>query len=365
MRRSKKSHCEIKGRKSWLQKFIYYRIKRVSEYWNTHSGNWHWLEEKTMPIASINRHIWRISVPSFSFHFLLGISSLIATLGLLANSVAVIIGAMIIAPLMGPIIGIAYAMAMGNRRLLRRSMLTILTGVTLTIFIAYLSTLTAGWKSVGTEISSRANPTLLDLGLALAAGSAGAFANSRRRIADALPGVAIAVALVPPLSVIGIGLGLGRESLSVGASLLFLTNLIGIVFSGGVVFLWQNYGSIRKAKRGLFISIIILALLALPLGFSLNRLLIQQQVRQSVLQLVNRKTITFSSRDVRSISVQPIKGKLFVELEVSAPLGSISKYQVDLVKEFLEKELQEDILFKVRVVPVDVFESVSNNKKPQ
>ncbi|MDJ0735677.1 MAG: TIGR00341 family protein [Nostocaceae cyanobacterium] len=348
---------------SLIKKQYIFIKNHIVNFWNVSSGDWHWLVEKPMPIASLNRHLWRLSVPSFSFHFLLGASSIIATLGMLANSVAVIIGAMIIAPLMGPIIGLAYAMVMGNRRLLRRSSLTILTGVILTVFIAFLSTLLLGLKTISPEISSRANPTLIDLGVALAAGAAGAFANSRRRIADALPGVAISVALVPPLGVVGIGLALGQERLSFGAMLLFFTNLTAIIFSGGLVFLWQSYGNFKKATQGLFVSIIILFLLAVPLGFSLKNILIKQNVHNSVTRLIQQRTLTFAARDVREIRVSPRRELLLIEIEVAAPLGSITKTQIDLVQEFLEKELESKIDLKVRVIPVDIFESKNKQTK--
>ena len=109
-------YCRLKGTKSFIQRKLYAVKQYLLKLWNTQSGDWHWLEDKPMPIAGLNRHLWRLSVPSFPFHFLLGVSSVIATLGLLANSVAIIIGAMIIAPLMGPIIGIAYSMVVANRR---------------------------------------------------------------------------------------------------------------------------------------------------------------------------------------------------------------------------------------------------------
>lgn len=349
--------CHLIGLKSRCQKLAYIGKQRLTKYWNTHSGDWHWLGEKPVPVASINRSLWRASIPSFSFHFLLGASSVIATLGLLANSVAIIIGAMIIAPLIGPIIGIAYSMVMGNRRLLRRSSLTLITGVTLTVFTSYLVCYVVGLRTVSPEILARTNPTLLDLGVAIAAGSAGAFAHSRRRIADALPGVAIAVALVPPLSVVGIGLALGQQSLFLGALLLFATNLTGIVFSGGIIFLFESYGNLRKAQRGLLLSIAILLCLGLPLGFSLRNLLIQNNVRRSVGVLISSKTLTFSNTDIRSISVTPRENSLFVELEVAVPLGSISQNQVNLVRDFLSRELQQAVDLRVRILPVDVLQA--------
>jgi len=113
-------------------KYFFRKVTRklhLKKLWEQDNGNWHWLKEKPTPIASLNRSIWRLSVPSFSFHFMLSLSAIIATLGLLANSAAVIIGAMIVAPLMGPIVGMAYSTAMGNRKLLRRSSFTVFKGI--------------------------------------------------------------------------------------------------------------------------------------------------------------------------------------------------------------------------------------------
>jgi uncharacterized hydrophobic protein (TIGR00271 family) len=332
-------------------------IISIKKFWHTHSGDWHWLQEKPMPIASLNRSLWRISVPSFSFHFMLGLSSVIATLGLLADSVAVIIGAMIIAPLMGPILGIAYSATVGNRRLLRRSMLTLSTGIILTITTAWLTTLIVGLRTVSPEILSRTNPTLLDLGIALAAGSAGAFANSRRRIADALPGVAIAVALVPPLSVVGIGLAFAQKTLSLGAFLLFATNLVGIIFSGSLVFLFQSYGNLKRAKKGLFFSLCILSLLGLPLSFSLRELLVKENVRSKVSQLVRNQTLTFANSDINSLQVQSFSNHINIKMQIATYENSITQNQIELVRDFLSQELQKPVELEVVIVPVNILQA--------
>lgn len=218
--------------------------KKFAWLWESNSGDWPWLAEKPMPIAGLNRQLWRGAVPSISFYVLLSLSGIIATLGLLANSAATIIGAMIIAPLMGPIIAIAYSMVTRNQRLLKRSSYTLVKGILLTVGISMLIAKLVGIRTFGSEIVGRVSPTLLDMGVALAAGAAGSYATSRRSIGNALPGVAISVALVPPLSVVGIGLAMNSHSTSVGASLLFLANLSGIIFSGALVFLCQRYGSL-------------------------------------------------------------------------------------------------------------------------
>ena len=109
-------------------------------------------------------------------------------------------------PLMNPIITFSYALVASKRKLLKRSFLTLLSGIALTILVSFISTKVLGIRVVQSEIIARTNPNLGDLFIGLAAGAAASFAYTRRSIANALPGVAIAVALVPPLSVVGIGL---------------------------------------------------------------------------------------------------------------------------------------------------------------
>ena len=325
---------------------------KLKKLWEQDNGNWHWLTEKPTPIASLNRSIWRLSVPSFSFHFMLGLSTIIATLGLLSNSAAVIIGAMIVAPLMGPIVGMAYSTAMGNRKLLRRSSFTVLKGIILAIVVSWIVASIIGLETVDTEIMSRVKPTLIDFGIAMAAGAAGAFANTRRSISSALPGVAIAVALVPPLSVVGIGLAQGDRSIAFGALLLFLTNLICIVFFGSLVFLFQSYGNIERAKKGLVLSTAVMILLGIPLTVSMRELIIKKNVRHEIENFILYKTQTFADADVNSIRVVPKEGYFKVYIEVAAPSDSISQRQIEQVKSDLARLIDKEIYLDVEVIPM-------------
>lgn len=348
--------------KSYFRQKYPVQTKNLEEFWNSQSGDWHWLIEKTIPVASLNRNLWRSSVPSLSFYFLLGISGIIATVGLLANSVAIIIGAMIIAPLIGPITGIAYSTTVANRRLLRRAFLTLLTGVIFTVLISVFTVLLIGLKNVTPEILSRTNPTLLDLVIALAAGAAGAYARTRRGIADALPGVAIAVALVPPLSVVGIGLAWQETSLAIGALLLFVTNLTGIIFSGVVILLLQSYGSIARAKQGLIFSITILILLGLPLGFSLRGLITDNNLRYSVNDLVRNQIDTFANSDLRSLEVIRKSDRVVIEMEVAAAPNSLNRDRLVDVRDRLTQELEQQVELKIKIVPVETISLPSSSQ---
>ena len=326
--------------------------RNFKKLWAKDNGDWHWLKEKPTPIASLNRSIWRLSVPSFSFHFMLGLSTILATLGLLANSAAVIIGAMIVAPLMGPIVGMAYSTAMGNRKLLRRSSFTVLKGILLTILVSWVVASIIGLNTADTEIMSRVKPTLIDFGIAMAAGAAGAFANTRRSISTAMPGVAIAVALVPPLSVVGIGLAQGQGSIAFGALLLFFTNLICIVFFGSLVFLFQSYGNLERAKKGLAMSTAVMFILGVPLTLSMRELIIKKNVRHQIEDFIIAETQTFANADINSITVTPRKGYLRVDLGIAAPLNSISQAQIEQVQTELAQSIGKDIYLDVEMIPM-------------
>lgn len=343
-------------RRSYL-KLLAYGRRLLRKMWLSNSGEWQWLAEKPVRIAALNRILWRESVPSLSFFVMLSLSSVISTLGLLAGSTATVIGAMIIAPLMGPIIGMAYSLAIANRRLLKRAATTLLFAVLATVVSAVLITWMVRVRTVNPEILARSQPTLIDLGVALAAGAAGAFSKSRKHVADAFPGVAIAVALVPPLSAIGIGLALNMTEIWSGATLLFVTNLTAIIFSGIAIFLWQRYGSLARAQSGLTLSLVMLIVLGIPLGFSLRRFLVQSNVRQQVSALIRSQTSTFSEAEIQELRVINRRKTLQIDLSVAAAPGTIQEEQIRQVRGFLEAELGQPVVLHVRIVPMQQFEA--------
>lgn len=318
-------------------------------------GDWLWLKTKSAPLASLNRELWRWAEPAADYYIMLGLSAVISTLGLLANSSATIIGAMIIAPLIGPITAIAFAIAMGNRRLFKRAFVTLGSGLLLAVAIGYGIALVAGLNRLTPEISARVEPTLLDLGIALAAGAAGAFAKSRRRIGDALPGVAIAVALVPPLSVVGIGLAMPSAEVAMGATLLLVTNLASMILCGALVFLSQGYGSLKRAKRGITLSMGVLLLLILPLGLSFRDLLIRQATYSRLLELVRERTGALGQVEITTLGVSRRRQQLTVELELAAPLSLLTPEEVTDLHQSIESTLGEPVNLDLTVTPVERF----------
>jgi len=189
--------------------------------------------------------LWRFAVLMF-------FSTAIATFGIASDSTAVVIGAMLIAPLMTPIMGLTGALVMAWPVRAARAGSIVLGGIGIAIAVSWTITGLSPQISEtilnSSQVTSRVNPTLLDLGIALAAGAAGAFAISRPDVADSLPGVAIAVALVPPLAVVGTTAQLGAWEDALGAMLLFATNLVAIILAGGVVFILTGFTPMTRIK---------------------------------------------------------------------------------------------------------------------
>lgn len=172
------------------------------------------------------------------FWILLVLAAVIAAAGVVADSTATVIGAMIVAPMMTPIQGIMVATVLGDRRNLTRSVLLVVAGALAAVGIAYavgLLSLNDIVAATNGQVSARVNPKLIDLLAALGTGVVGSIALVRKDISDTLPGVAIAISLVPPLSVVGVTLESGAYAQAGGAALLFLTNVAAILVTGIVV----------------------------------------------------------------------------------------------------------------------------------
>lgn len=213
------------------------------------------------------------------FWMLLILSSVIASAGVVADSAATVIGAMIVAPLLAPIQGTMLATVLGDRRNLLRSLLLLVAGSAVAVVIgALVGLLVVGdiVAATNSQVAGRVSPRLIDLLAALGTGVVGSIALVRRDIADTLPGVAIAISLVPPLTVVGLTLESGAYGEALGALLLFITNVVAIVATGIVVMSFygvtklaavRSDGGGRAALRGPVVMLaVMLVLVGVPLA---------------------------------------------------------------------------------------------------
>lgn len=224
-----------------------------------------------------------------SFWVLIVLATVIATAGVVTDSTATVIGAMIVAPLMTPILGTALSLVLADRRLILRNLGMVLAGAACVVGMAFVLGLTVHAHLVAdtnAQIAGRVSPRLIDLVAALATGAVGAFAMVRSDVSDTLPGVAIAISLVPPLAVVGLTLESGAPQQAMGALLLFGTNVSAIIATGTVMFLAYRVRQaaiavgvpVGRLHRGALVTAFgSVAVIAVPLGIG-SAVVLQQEL---------------------------------------------------------------------------------------
>jgi uncharacterized hydrophobic protein (TIGR00271 family) len=301
--------------------------------------------------------VW-YSALSLQFLLILALASTIASLGLMADSAVAIVGAMLIAPLMRPILAVAYGLVTASPVLLARAMVTLAVGVLTTVLIAWLMEQILGLREPTVEILARTRPSLIDLGVAIAAGTAAAIASVRRNVADTLPGVAIAVALVPPLCVSGIALSIGAFEQAWGAALLFAVNLVAIVLSAIVVLLVDGYGALRRAWAGILLMVGLAIVVSVPLATGLRQLEaddVAQRVVEAYLHEHYRINQAVHPNDLSRLDVLLFPDHVFVFLEIKSPAGGFTEAQASELQTALTQRLGRPVNLKVQLLLTNEF----------
>jgi uncharacterized hydrophobic protein (TIGR00271 family) len=270
---------------------------------------------------------------SSSYLVMMMLSTLIAAFGLYGNSSPVIIGAMILAPLMAPLVSFSMGLIRNDFSLLRVSFRTIFIGTTLAMFAATFVSLIIPLKVLTPEMESRLTPNLLDLGIAVASGVAAAFVHAREEIAKSLAGVAIAVALIPPLAVAGIGLGWMDWNVFSGAFLLYLTNLAGIILFGGLTFWLLGFAPFKMAKRNLILTLVTVLIICIPLTLAYSTIVKEAQITRAL-----------EGKQVANITLKDVRPRIKAKNQVTITLRTVAERNAsdaDLValKEAIEKQL--------------------------
>jgi len=235
-----------------------------------------------------------------AFWVLLSLAAVIAGAGVVQDSTATVIGAMIVAPLMTPILGTAFAFVLADRYRMFRSGLVVIGGASLVIGVGFIFGLMDLMDTAvvgNSEVTSRTSPDLLNLIAALATGLVGAFALCRADIADTLPGVAIAISLVPPLIVVGLTWQAGLHGDARGALLLFMTNITAMIFTATIILLIYN---VRKTAaeaglevdklKGTSLAIVTSAVVAvsIPLAIGSAQVFINSRITYGAAPTVNK-----------------------------------------------------------------------------
>jgi uncharacterized hydrophobic protein (TIGR00271 family) len=184
------------------------------------------------------------------FIMMMTLASVLASLGLMQGATAVVIGAMLVAPLMGPLLGAGLAVVQGNLKLFRDASIAIGIGVGIGLVVSLIVGLVNPGYEPSLEIEARGNPDLLDLGIAFASGMVAAYAQGRPNLASTLAGVAIAAALIPPLAVVGVALTAGYPVIAGNAAILLVTNLVAITLGAGLIFRMLGVRAPKAEEEG-------------------------------------------------------------------------------------------------------------------
>jgi len=189
------------------------------------------------------------STPSSDFFFMMVLSVLMATFGILVDSIAVVIGSMLIAPLLSPVLSLSLGIIISDGKLIGRSFKTILKSMGYGVFVAMFATLLFGVGKISTQLTALTEPSFLYIGVAIVAGFAATFALVKPKLNEVLPGVAIAIALIPPLAMVGVGIAKWDWTLITNSFLLFALNVIGIVFASMITFSLMNFYVKRRVAQ--------------------------------------------------------------------------------------------------------------------
>jgi len=294
-----------------------------------------------------------------NFFALLLLATIIATYGVLSNSTATVIGAMIVAPLMGPIMAVTAAVVMGSEPRALRSLALTAAGIFSVILFSFLLAwivpeLTISFVNNG-EIASRINPGLYALLTALGAGAAGSFITSRAEIADSIGGVAIAISLVPPLCVVGISLRCGNWAAASGAFLLFMTNLLAILLAGGIAFVVVGLGRLesrqeqaRVRRRGFLLFVISTLVVAIPLSIT---------TYETVIQVKDTNTATvevqqwLQGTNYQIVSVSVDSRQVIAAIEGDGEMNSVQQLANRLATAFSRPVVVNLVTVPARLVP--------------
>lgn len=304
---------------------------------------------------------------------MIGFSVLIASFGLLADNSSVVIGAMLVAPLMTPLIGMGLALAQGNLLLMKRSVLATVVGLIVGVTISFIIGLLIPLDELPLEILSRGDPNLVDMAIAFVSGMAAAYAVSRESVAESIVGVAIAAALVPPLACIGIMLAHNHVLETEGAVLLLVTNLAAIAMGAAFVFRRLGVPGTRTGHRSFImirrvstILISLLLLLAIPLGFRMANQLAVGQIRPMSFRVSSRvkSVIEEQINDIDGLNIMFLgrsgsgHSKLIrVLLNADYPIPAS---MIKQIKSNLQKTLGEDTPVHIGVFQNAVIQEVES-----
>ncbi|WP_131667182.1 DUF389 domain-containing protein [Psychrobacter pygoscelis] len=311
------------------------------------------------------------ALPSKMYFLMNALSAIIASYGLVADSAAVVIGAMLVAMMLGPITGVALAIIDYRMPLLRKSLFTVAAGGLLVVTVGFIVGILHQGQPLTSEILSRTQPTSMDLMIALAGGTAGAYAMISPNLSVAVVGVAVATALVPPLAASGILFANGEMSLGFGAFLLAVTNIIAIQFTNAMVLWFSGFrrlvdddyksGTYLTFFRRNAVTLLLLVGLGIYLSINLNTIAKQQRFESDVKAAINdhfidRGNVLTNTQFDKQDGYQNIRAVVRGETDPTP-------YDVQQIEAVITQDIEENypnylpVKLQLRYLPIQVIES--------
>ncbi|MBN1412100.1 MAG: TIGR00341 family protein [Spirochaetales bacterium] len=312
------------------------------------------------------------STDTIEYYVLLILSCLIATFGLFQDSPAVIIGAMIVAPLMGPLFGFSAGVLWGSGKVLREAVFTLFKGVILVLAVTAALSFFIPGTTFTNEMLTRCRPSLFDIMIAICCGLVGAYAYVNKRISTAIPGVAISVALMPPLCTMGICIGLQRWDLLIGSSTLFVINLISISISALVVFYFvrlhpqaddsAEFGKAKiRALSQFIISFLILIVISIPLVFYMMSTFQENIFKEQIYSII--KGNIGESKIYHYQVLHPSENMVEVDLVLLSDPGNLDTNSLNSLQNKLEMDIH--IPVKLSLYAINRWVNPENPESPE
>lgn len=337
----------------------YERLKEKLRYKQAKREN-----SKKIDHKQVRLNIQANALPSKTFFIMNALAGVMAGYGLLANSPAVVIGAMLVAMLTGPISGIALALIDNRMILLGTSLKTLLGGIGLLAAVGILLGLVHYSMPMSEEILARTRPNFMDLMIALAGGAAGAFASISARLSVAVVGVAVATALVPPLVAMGILLAHFEWKLALGAFILVFTNMVAIQFSSSLV-LWLagfrrvtdkevDKSALAFIKRN-FVSLIMLSLLGVYLALNLVNTVEKQHYQASTTRHLK---VLFSRQNniIDQVQYIPYNNFMLIRVMLQGDIAPSQQQVLEAQKSLSSGKDGLPVKLQVRFAPVTIVQ---------
>jgi len=323
-----------------------------------------WLKQPDEAKADISKRVNEGLTTGKLYWLEVILSALIATFGLLQNSVAVIIGAMLIAPLLRPINGLAYAIVAGRATLFFRALKLLTLSVVIAVLVPMVVLFFFPEATSTTEIDSRTQPNLLDLLISVFSAVFAIFGFAYKRLSESVAGVAMATAIMPPLVVIGLQIWWGSWALAWGATLLFVTNLVAILAVGAVLFIFYGFNPHRNATESSLgkIGFLLGMLLVLWWGLSYNLQQIAQQrqmLSQAEIELKMTLNKTLPAARVKGLQLREDEDTLVVSGTMHVPENiELTRTQFNQLEKAIEDRLDQPIYLELDLVRTLSFGSV-------